>query len=94
MAFWEPRRDRGLQVLAIADQAPDTLRNFRDQLGLTFPVLYDPEGAVYAHYSTEAAFWLASYPQDWIVGPGGTIVYLNNRYEPDEIEAVLDRVVP
>ncbi len=83
-----------MSIVAIADQDEATLENFRDQTGITYPVLYDEDGSVYDHYSTDAAFQLASYPQDWVVAPGGMVVYINNRYEPDEISSVLDRYLP
>ena len=37
------------------------------------------------------AFPTAAYPQDWIVGPDGTILYVNNGFEPDEMRFVLER---
>ncbi len=74
-----------------SDDESHTLEAFRDALGLTFPILVDADGAVHAQYAMEQAFSTALYPQDWIVGSDGQIVYSNNAFEPDEMRAVLDR---
>jgi peroxiredoxin len=87
-------QDQGFEVVAIAGQDPDALVQFGEQTGITFPVLYDEADEVYGHYATQAAFFLASYPQDWVIAPGGEVVYINNRYEPDEIGSVLERYLP
>ena len=68
----------------------DDLVSFRDQMGLTFPVLHDPNGQVHEDYAQQHAFAQTIYPQDWIVGVDGTIVYVNNAYEVDAMRAILD----
>jgi len=67
------------------------LLNFRNSFGLTFPILYDPNGEVHNQWNLQSAFPTAAYPQDWIVGPDGRIVYANNGFEPDEMRFVLDQ---
>ncbi len=69
----------------------DTLVQFRDALGLTFPILEDTDGAVIAAYAQQTAFGDAIYPQDWIIGSDGTVVYVNNGYEPDAWAVVLEK---
>ena len=32
----------------------------------------------------------SAYPQDWIVGVDGTIVYVNTQYEPDEMAQIIE----
>jgi peroxiredoxin len=59
-------------------------------MGLTFPVLHDPTGQVHEDYAQQHAFAQTIYPQDWIVGVDGTIVYVNNAYEVDAMRAILD----
>ena len=66
------------------------LESFRDQMGLTFPILYDPGGQVLYQYEQEWAFWNTIYPQDWVIGVDGKVAYVNSGYEPDEIIVVLD----
>ena len=74
-----------------SEDSRETLINFATSFGLSFPILEDPEGSVHAKYDMNQAFPTAAYPQDWIVGPDGTILYVNNGFEPDEIRFVLER---
>jgi hypothetical protein len=54
-----------------------------DQYGLSFPILLDRDGAVEQQYFQLLAFPSAAYPQDWIVGNEGLIIYENNHFELD-----------
>lgn len=93
IALWQEYQDDGLVVWAISDEEEEILEIFRDQTGISFPVLHDEGGIVYDHYALDAAFDLAAFPQEWVIGPGGVVVYANNRYEPDEIEAAILRAL-
>ena len=70
-------------------ESRDHVSQFVEQTGLTFPVLLDTDGAVNAAYQQLMAFPTAAYPQDWIVGNDGTIVYKNNAFELDAMEQAL-----
>jgi len=71
-------------VLGIASHEPvDTLTEFRDRFGITFPILMDTDGSVNGQYAQEMAFPSAAYPQDWVVGTDGVVVYANNGFELD-----------
>ncbi len=74
-----------------SNEAHDTVVSFGDALGLTFPILEDSDGAVIEAYAQQTAFGDAIYPQDWIIGSDGTVVYVNNGYEPDEWAVVLEK---
>ena len=90
--LWTEYGDLGLVVWAIdSGESFAAAENFATDYGLDFPVLVDQDGAVFADYTQQAAFYLASYPQDWLIGADGRVVYLNNRYEPDELEAAIRR---
>lgn len=43
-------KSAGYQVLGISKDAPDALRRFRDEQGLNFPLLSDPDLAVHRAY--------------------------------------------
>ncbi|MDP6931365.1 MAG: redoxin domain-containing protein [Myxococcota bacterium] len=89
--MWPEYQDQGVVIWGIGSQDDlDTLEAFRDQMGITFPILYDADGAVHSDYSMQNAFGGTLYPEDWIVGVDGTVVYLNNGYDADAIRAVLD----
>ena len=74
-----------------SEDSQSALLNFRDSFGLTYPILYDGNGQVHSQYSLQSAFPTAAYPQDWIVGPDGRIVYANNGFEPDEMRFVIEQ---
>ena len=76
-----------------SDDPLDALTSFANALGLTYPILHDRDGSVHTDYSMTSAFPTAAYPQDWIVGADGRIVYANNAYEPSEIRAVIEREI-
>lgn len=83
-----------MRVYGIASQDdPNSVQNFADTFGLTFPILIDPQGKVHRNWAMASAFKSAAFPQDWIVGPDGRIVYENNGFEPDEMRFVLDQVL-
>ena len=68
-----------------------SLAGFSQQMGLTFPVLYDEGAAVQAMYDPGKVPTNSIYPQDWIVGVDGTIVYVNTTYEPGEMIATIEQ---
>jgi hypothetical protein len=49
---------------------------------MTYPVLFDGDGTVLAQYNQVLAFDNTRYPQDWIIGSDGTVVYFSSTYEP------------
>ena len=73
-----------------SEEDPDVLRSYADAFGLTFPILVDSDGAVSDIYSQRSAFATAAYPQDWIIGREGDVVYANNGFELDAMVSVLE----
>ena len=89
--IWQEYQDEGVVVWGIGSE--DELENltiYAEQMGLTFPVLYDEGGAVQEQYNPGDVPTNSIYPQDWIIGADGTVKYVNTIYDPDEITAVLD----
>ena len=81
-----------MRVYAIAsNENEDTVRTFAEHLGLTYPVLLDTDGSALRDYEQTMAFPSAAYPQDWVIGVDGTIVYANNGFEADEMQAAIER---
>ncbi|MGB0591762.1 MAG: redoxin domain-containing protein [Myxococcota bacterium] len=91
VSIWETYREEGLVVWAIAayDDA-ETVSAFKEQMGLTFPVLLDPGGAVHGQYSQSTAFLNTVYPQDWVIGTDGTVIYFSNAYDVEALKAVIE----
>ncbi len=81
-------------MLAVgADDSLADLTSFRDELGLTLPVLFDEDGSVQASYELDPANAETVYPQDYLLDAEGTIVYLANTYEPEQIRTLLDEML-
>ncbi len=70
-----------------------TVRTYAEQLGLSFPILMDSDGSVARQYQQHSPFPSAAYPQDWIVDDQGVIVYVNNAFDLDAMEAALERAL-
>ena len=69
----------------------DTVERYANFFGLTYPILLDTTGEVNMDYAMEMSFSSALYPQDWVIGTDGVVVYANNAFEADEIQAAIDR---
>lgn len=66
-----------------------SLGKFKDDMGLTFPVLHDVSGQIGQQYAQPEVFPGASYPRDWIISKEGIVIYTSNTYNPSEIKALL-----
>ncbi len=74
-------------AIASADGESD-LKTFAEQYGITLPILIDNQG-VHNQYAQQTPFPTAAYPQDWVIGTDGTVVYMNNGFE---LEAMLSAI--
>ena len=66
------------------------LVEFTDQMGLSYPVLFDDGGLVQDQYNPRSVPTDSKYPQDWIIGADGRVRYVNTVYDPVEMMAILD----
>ena len=90
-AIWQVYRDAGVVVWGIGSEDPlASLQAFTEQMGVTFPVLFDGGGQVHAQYDIGPRATNPIHPQDWIVGVDGTLVYVNNTYEPSGMIAGIE----
>ena len=63
------RAEDGFTILAVNNaESPDAVRAFRTELGLTFPLVLDPSGAIQAQYG------VFSYPTSLLLDRNGVIV--------------------
>jgi peroxiredoxin len=68
--LYEADADRGLQILAVNSTVQDSAadaRAFADELGLSFPILLDVDGAVTRAYRVQAL------PSTFIIGRDGVV---------------------
>ena len=88
--IWEAHRDAGVQVWGIASREDAArVRTYTEALGLTFPILMDSTGEVDRLYNLAFAFPTAAYPQDFVVGTDGRVVYSSNEPDVEAIEAAV-----
>ena len=90
-SIWQAYEDQGVIVWGItSSETQSTVENFRDQMGLTFPILLDTDGSVNTEYLQVLAFESAAYPQDWVIGTDGVVVYRNNGFELDAMITAIE----
>ena len=83
--------EQGLVVFGLGSQdSLATLQSFEEQMGLTFPVLYDGDSQVHDAYAQDLAFSGTAYPQDWLIGTDGNVAYVNNGYDPEALSALIE----
>jgi len=67
--LYESLREQGFELLAISvDDTEAEVRQFRERLGIPFPVLLDPDKQVAERYQTHR------FPESFLVGRDGVIV--------------------
>lgn len=80
----------GVQVWGIATREDAArVRAYTESLGVTYPILLDTTGEVDALYDLAFAFPTGAYPQDFVVGTDGRIVYASNVPDVEAIEAAV-----
>ena len=90
-ALFERLSGQGFSLLAISvDESREDVQEFQERLGLTFPILLDPEQRTSNLYQT------TGFPESFLVGPDGRIVerYVGPREwdHPDYVDRV-DRLL-
>lgn len=91
IGLWQEYQDRGLIVWGIgSEDSQEILRTFVNQMGLTFPILFDDGAAVKSQYNPGSVPTNSVYPQDWIIGVDGTVAYVSTSYQPEEMRAIVE----
>ncbi len=80
-ALWDEFRGNGdfRMLVAGREETDDTLKTFRQERGLTFPMAPDPHGAAYSKFATKYI------PRTFLISPQGTIIYEWTGNHEDEI---------
>lgn len=68
----------------------DLVSTFAEQYGLTYPVLLDPDGAVFEKYSLLDQVEVSPYPQEWVIGKDGTVKYFATSYDHEALVAAIE----
>jgi peroxiredoxin len=85
--LWQAFRARGLVVLALArEEGADKLRPFAAKLGLTFPLLPDPDRKIFRQFATNYI------PRMYVIGADGRIRFQSVGFEEDEFKSAVAAV--
>jgi thiol-disulfide isomerase/thioredoxin len=81
-------RDRGLQIITInVDRKADTGRAFLEKMGVSLPVVYDPEGKLAHLYDLQVM------PSSFLYGRDGTLHSSHAGFNPEETGALESQIV-
>lgn len=91
--LWQPYMDEGIMVLGIGGHTEDAaaLNTLRDQLSITFPILYDPTQEVIDDYAAKTQYQILPYPHDFVISPEGIVDHIEGHYDPDTIIKLFDK---
>ena len=93
-SIWPQWKEQGVSLVGIASrESAATVQQYRDSLGLDFPILLDTDGSVFNAYAQTTDSQSVLYPQDWIIGPDGHVAWLSSHYLPDELVRVVDELL-
>jgi peroxiredoxin len=93
-ALWRGYRERGLVVVGVSVDrgAPRALLDpYLKNLGLTFPILLDPDAA------TAGAWRVTGIPATFLIRPGGDVVGVAmgaREWNSNEMRALVDTLLP
>jgi peroxiredoxin len=85
--LYERYGDKGLTVYGVAQDSPNITRSFARRLGLTFPILIDPDG-----YPLSNAFDIAATPTIYLIGRDGKIAYTTMGFLKPGLDAMGEAV--
>jgi len=71
-------------------ESPDLLQDFREQTGVTFPLL--PHQGSLSQFSFPPGVGYP-YPRDIVVGKDGTIRSIRNSFDVDEMTALINELL-
>jgi len=90
--MWRAWRDQGVQVGGIASQEDRSIvERFAEHYGLPYSILLDESGEVNRAYHQDVAIPSAAAPRDCVIGTNGRIAFVNNGFELDAMETVLEK---
>jgi hypothetical protein len=90
--IWQTYQSDGVMVFGINRlEDPETVRNWVEQFGVTFPVLLDTTAQVYIDYLITGCS--TPFPRDFIIDQSGVVQYLACEYEPEAMIAVIDSLL-
>ena len=80
--MYEQFKEAGTEVIVILGEGMEKAREYADGVGLPFPILCDPDRAVYSLYELEKYFLLFQRTASLVVDKDGIVRYLKRTTVP------------
>lgn len=81
--MYQQIKDAGTEVIVILGEGKEKAREYADSIGLPFPILCDPDRAVYHLYELEKYFLLFQRTASLVVDKDGIVRYLKRTTVPN-----------
>ena len=81
--MYEQFKEAGTEVIVILGEGMEKAREYADGVGLPFPILCDPDRAVYSLYELEKYFLLFQRTASLVVDKDGIVRYLKRTTVPN-----------
>lgn len=92
MNIWERYRDRGVLVYGLhPGDDPALLADFVEQTGVTFPIVDNRGTLDMFTFPPGVSF---PYPRDVVIGPDLTVVAIKNSFNVDDMDALVQSLLP
>mgnify|MGYP000869458748 FL=1 len=81
--MYEQFKEAGTEVIVILGEGMDNAKDYANGIGLPFPILCDPDRAVYSLYELEKYFLLFQRTASLVVDKDGIVRYLKRTTVPN-----------
>lgn len=81
--MYEQFKEAGTEVIVILGEGTDNAKDYANGIGLPFPILCDPDRAVYSLYELEKYFLLFQRTASLVVDKDGIVRYLKRTTVPN-----------
>jgi len=81
--MYDQFREAGAEVIVILGEGDQKAREYAESIGLPFPILCDPDRAVYHLYELEKYFLLFQRTASLVVDKEGVVRYLKRTTVPN-----------
>ncbi|MDT8401029.1 MAG: redoxin domain-containing protein [Bacteroidales bacterium] len=79
--LWQEKKDEGLKVIGIdRDEPPETVRKFKSDMGISYPLALDPGAEIFGLYAQKSA----GVTRNVIIDREGKIIFLTRLFRMDE----------
>ncbi len=87
--IWQKFKDKDVVVIGIdRDEPLETVQNFAEQTGITYPLALDPAAEIFQLY----AHHKAGVTRNVLIDREGKIVFLTRLFDEKEFDALIDKI--